>query len=124
MIALSWRLMRSSQNHYENRPWEVPLDFSRIHEHQRAKAARAADLTLRQYQREVARALGGLAALNSLPIYVTLIMVPVSAIASTSSVRAHWLLWLAVAFVAACSVTLVRTRAWWAQPRTKSLPPA
>jgi hypothetical protein len=50
--------------------------------------------------------------------------VPVRAIASTSIGPARWLVWLGIAFLAACAMTLVRTRAWWAQPRIDLAPPA
>jgi hypothetical protein len=118
------RLSRTAQEHYQTQSWDLPLDIGRIRAHQKAKAARAAALTPRQYRREVVRAISGLAVPIAQLIYVVIIIVPTSAIGSTSSARARWLGWSAVAFVAACSITLVHARGWWAQPRTDLVPPA
>jgi hypothetical protein len=124
IFALIVLFSRTAQEHYRTQFWDLPLDLGRIRQHQKAKAARAAALTPLQYRREVARAICGLAVPISQQIYVVIIMLPTSAIGSTSSGRARWLVWSAVAFVTACSITLVYARRWWAQPRTDLVPPA
>jgi hypothetical protein len=124
IAALIVRFSRNAQEHYQTQFWELPIDVGRIREHQKAKAARAAALTPLQYRREVARAISGLAVPISRAIYVVIIMLPTNAIGSTSFGRARWLIWSAVAFGAACLITLVYARGWWAQPRTDLVPPA
>ena len=124
ILALIALFNRTAQKHYQTHFWDLPLDLGRIREHQKAKVARAAALTPLQYRREIVRAISGLAVPISQLIYVVIIMVPTSAIGSTNSGRARWLVWSAVAFVVAFSITLVYARRWRAQPRTDLVPPA
>jgi len=124
VLAIIVRFSRTAQEHYQTHAWDLPLDLGRVREHQKAKAVRAAALTSFEYRRVVARAIAGLAVPISQSIYVIIIMVPASAIGSTSSGRARWLVWSAVAFVAGCSITLVYARGWWSQPRADIVPPA